>query len=222
MKYFPLTVLDNFFPDIEYVTNLSKKIEYEDLGSTAFPGKVSIDIKEVDKDLGDWVVRKVMNIFWDLDITDYYIQSRVDFQKIEPSHFNYGLIHHETIPKCAVVIYLNDECDKDSGTSFFKLKKEYEYYDENCSEYQKYIDVTTSFHGGVKHDNYEEIVENHQNKYEEIMRVQPKQNRMILYSPDMWHAQTTYGSNTRRTLRCFIHSISVLDGDREIMPPSLR
>ena len=222
MKYFPLTVLDNFFPDIEYVANLSKKIEYQDLGSTPFPGKISIDIEKVDKDLSDWVVRKVMSIFWDMSIADYCIGSTVDFQKIEPSHFNYGLIHHETIPKCAVVIYLNDDCDKDSGTSFYKLKKEHEYYNENCLEYQKYIDVTTSFHGGVEPDNYNEIVENHQNKFEEVMRVQPKQNRMILYSPEVWHAQTTYGSKTRHTLRCFLHTISVLNDNREIMPPLLR
>ena len=202
--------------------DLSKKIEYQDLGSTPFPGKISKDIKDIDKTLNDWVVRKVMNIFWDMPITEHYIESQVDFQKIEPSHFNYGLIHHEVDPKCAVVIYLNDDCDKDSGTSFYKLKKEYEYYDENCLEYQEYVKATTSFHGGIEPDNYKKIIENHQNKFEEVMRVQPKQNRMILYSPEVWHAQTTYGSKTRYTLRCFLHVISILNQGREVMFPLLR
>ena len=31
MKYFPLTIVDDFFPDVEYVLDLAKNIEYQDL-----------------------------------------------------------------------------------------------------------------------------------------------------------------------------------------------
>ena len=210
MKYFPLTIVDDFFPDVEY----------QDLGSTPFPGKIS---KDVDKQLHDWVERKILSIFWDTPILQKYVESQVDFQKIEPSsNYNYGLIHHEVDPKCAVVVYLNDNPTPDSGTSFYKLKDEYQYYDENCSEYIEYIKETTSFHGGIKSSNYEKIVESHQNKFEEIMRVQPKQNRMILYSPEVWHAQTSYGNDTRYTLRCFLHVVSMILNNREVMFPLLR
>ena len=220
MKYFPLTIVDDFFPDVKHVLDLAKKIEYQDLGSTPFPGKIS---KDVDKQLHDWVERKILSIFWDTPILQKYVESQVDFQKIEPSlNYNYGLIHHEVDPKCAVVVYLNDNPTPDSGTSFYKLKDEYQYYDENCSEYIEYIKETTSFHGGVKSSNYERIVENHQNKFEEIMRVQPKQNRMILYSPEVWHAQTSYGNDTRYTLRCFLHVVSMILNNREVMFPLLR
>ena len=220
MKYFPLTIVDDFFPDVEYVLDLAKKIEYQNLGSTSFPGKIS---KDVDKQLHDWVERKILNIFWDTPILQKYVESQVDFQKIEPSsNYNYGLIHHEVDPKCAVVVYLNDNPTSDSGTSFYKLKDEYQYYDENCSEYIEYIKETTSFHGGIKSSNYEKIVESHQNKFEEIMRVQPKQNRMILYSPEVWHAQTSYGNDTRYTLRCFLHVVSMILNNREVMFPLLR
>ena len=220
MKYFPLTIVDDFFPDVEYVLDLAKNVEYQDLGSTPFPGKISED---VDKQLHDWVERKVLNIFWDTPVLQKYVESQVDFQKIEPSlNYNYGLIHHEVDPKCAVVVYLNDNPTPDSGTSFYKLKDEYQYYDENCSEYIEYIKETTSFHGGIKSSNYEKIVESHQNKFEEIMRVQPKQNRMILYSPEVWHAQTSYGNYTRYTLRCFLHVVSMILNNREVMFPLLR
>tara|TARA_R100000231_G_scaffold115041_1_gene85514 strand:+ start:70 stop:732 length:663 start_codon:yes stop_codon:yes gene_type:complete len=220
MKYFPLTIVDDFFPDVKHVLDLAKKIEYQDLGSTPFPGKIS---KDVDKQLHDWVERKILSIFWDTPILQKYVESQVDFQKIEPSlNYNYGLIHHEVDPKCAVVVYLNDNPTPDSGTSFYKLKDEYQYYDENCSEYIEYIKETTSFHGGVKSSNYERIVENHQNKFEEIMRVQPKQNRMILYSPEVWHAQTSYGNDTRYTLRCFLYVVSMIFNNREVMFPLLR
>ena len=220
MKYFPLTIVDDFFPDVKHVLDLAKKIEYQDLGSTPFPGKIS---KDVDKQLHDWVERKILSIFWDTPILQKYVESQVDFQKIEPSlNYNYGLIHHEVDPKCAVVVYLNDNPTPDSGTSFYKLKDEYQYYDENCSEYIEYIKETTSFHGGVKSSNYERIVENHQNKFEEIMRVQPKQNRMILYSPEVWHAQTSYGNDTRYTLRCFLYVVSMIFNNREVMFTLLR
>ena len=223
MKYFPLTIVDDFFPDVEYVLNLSKKIKYQDLGSTSFPGKISKDIQSIDKELYDWVVRKILNIFWDMPVTQHYTEAQVDFQKIEPlSELNYGLIHHEVDPKCAVVVYLNNNPSHDSGTSFYKLKEEYQYYDENCPEYIEYVKETTSFHGGIKSSNYEKIVDDHQNKFEEIMRVQPKQNRMILYSPEVWHAQTTYGDTSRYTLRCFLHVVSIMAQNREVMFPLLR
>ena len=151
MKYFPLTIVDDFFPDVEYVLDLAKNIEYQDLGSTPFPGKISED---VNKQLHDWVERKILSIFWDTPILQKYVESQVDFQKIEPSsNYNYGLIHHEVDPKCAVVVYLNDNPTSDSGTSFYKLKDKYQYYDENCSEYIEYIKETTSFHGGIKSSN---------------------------------------------------------------------
>jgi len=223
VKYFPLTVIDNFFPDLEYVLELSRKIEYLDLGPTPFPGKISKDLQCVDKYLYEWVVKKILNTFWDTLSSRVTVQAQVDFQKIEPStKFNDGLIHHEIDPKCAAIVYLNESPVYNSGTSFYQLKKEYRYYNEECPEYDEYVKETTSFHGGKQSPNYEKVVEDHKEKYEEVIRIQPKQNRMILYSPEMWHSQTNYGDETRYTMRCFIHSVCVKHENREIMCPMLR
>ena len=43
--------------------------------------------------------------------------------------------------------------------------------------------------------------------FEETMRVQNQYNRLVSYASDVWHTATSYGDQTRYTLRFFINEL---------------
>ena len=55
--------------------------------------------------------------------------------------------------------------------------------------------------------------------FEETVRIQAKFNRMVVYSADDYHAQTTYGVNgpDRLTLRFFINNIVYSDQNMPLL-----
>jgi hypothetical protein len=70
-------------------------------------------------------------------------------------------------------------------------------------------------HSGHTVDNYEKIVQDHFDNFEETARIQAKFNRLVFYSADSWHSQTTYGKKDdedRLTFRFFI-SLQAQDRD---------
>jgi hypothetical protein len=73
-------------------------------------------------------------------------------------------------------------------------------------------------HSGHTVDNYEKIVQEHFDNFEETARIQAKFNRLVFYSADSWHSQTTYGKKDdedRLTFRFFI-SLQAQDRDMSL------
>ena len=213
MKNFPLTIVDNFFDDPEPVVDLANYIGYTTPGETTFPGVVSsCDITEINYPMINWMMCKITNLFYDLDRVYVTWTAETGFQKIQPYDdkdqfhiLNRGIPHLDLQNNLAAgVIYLNKNFCKDAGTSIYQKKKGSEFYKTS----REFVDATKKYHSGYTIENYEEILKSHLNKFEETVRVQPKFNRLILYSSDVWHCQTTYGKKSkgdRLTLRFFVN-----------------
>jgi len=210
MNYFPASIIDNFFDNPEAVVELAKSIDYHSPKETIYPGVISSDVAHTNYELAQWIISKVMNLFYDLDKVYITWDSETTFQKIKPYDnedqfhiLNRGVPHidvQETV--LAGVIYLNENFCKDAGTSFYQKKLDNSFYKTS----KETIDANKKYHGGTMVDNYEQIVQDHFNKFEETVRIQPKFNRLVMYSPDTWHSQTTYGKDEERlTLRFFVN-----------------
>ena len=224
MKFFPITVVDDIFEHVEDVLDIAKNISYQPKGYNNFPGQISGDIKDRYPDLSDWIVRRIISLFWDIKNVDLREHISVDFQKIEPFEdrddiLNKGLIHYDEAIAAAVV-YLNKTPEKDTGTSLYKIKRENAFYGIGSEEYQRYRDACIRYHGGWEIEDLDKMIENHRSNFNETARVQPLQNRMIFYSGDIWHTQTFYGVEPRYTLRVFISSLEVTYRDEIISDPS--
>ena len=202
MKLFPTLVVDDFLEDPDYVLCLATNAEYNDPGHTNYPGVASKKkIHELDQELFDTILQKIFGYYWDLNNS---VKFRVDmeFQKIEKNGI--GIIHLDTThgALAAGVIYLNQDIDRDTGTSFYKLTDP----DYKIKQHE-FLDPIARYHAGEHVDGLDNICEMHYNMFEETMRVQNQYNRLVTYDSNVWHTATSYGDQTRYTLRFFINEL---------------
>ena len=202
MKLFPTLVVDDFLEDPDYVLCLATNAEYNDPGHTNYPGVASKNkIHELDQELFDTILQKIFGYYWDLNNS---VKFRVDmeFQKIEKN--GQGIIHLDTTygALAAGVIYLNQDIDRDTGTSFYKLTDP----DYKIKQHE-FLDPIARYHAGEHVDGLDNICEKHYNMFEETMRVQNQYNRLVTYDSNVWHTATSYGDQTRYTLRFFINEL---------------
>ena len=204
MKLFPTLVVDDFLEDPDYVLCLATNAEYNDPGHTNYPGVASKNkIHELDQELFDAILEKIFGYYWDLNNP---VKFRVDmeFQKIEKNGI--GIIHLDTThgALAAGVIYLNQDIDRDTGTSFYKLIDP----DYKIKQHE-FLDPIARYHAGEHVDGLDNICEKHYNMFEETMRVQNQYNRLVTYDSNVWHTATSYGDQTRYTLRFFVKELEV-------------
>ncbi len=201
MKLFPTLVVDDFLDDPDYVLCLATNAEYNDPGYTNYPGVASKNkIYELDQELFNTILQKIFGYYWDLN-NPVNFNVEMDFQKIESS--GQGIIHLDTTYGAlgAGVIYLNQNAEKDTGTSFYEL------LDPSYRIEEQFLDPVARYHAGEHVDGIDKICEKHYNMFEETMRVQNKYNRLVSYASDVWHTATSYGNQTRYTLRFFINEL---------------
>ena len=201
MRLFPTLVVDDFLEDPDYVLCLATNAEYNDPGHTNYPGVASKKkIHELDQELFDTILQKIFGYYWDLNNP---VKFRVDmeFQKIEKN--GQGIIHLDTTYGAlgAGVIYLNQNPEKDTGTSFYEL------LDLGYRIEEEFLDPVARYHAGEHVDGIDRICEKHYNMFEETMRVQNQYNRLVTYDSNVWHTATSYGDQTRYTLRFFINEL---------------
>ena len=202
MKLFPTLVVDDFLEDPDYVLCLATNTEYDDPGHTNYPGVASKKkIHELDQKLFDTILQKIFGYYWDLR-NPVHFNVEMEFQKIEKN--GQGIIHLDTThgALCAGVIYLNKDIDKDTGTSIYKLIDP----DYKIKQHE-FLDPIARYHAGEHVDGLDTICENHRNMFEETMRVQNQYNRLITYDSNVWHTATSYGNQTRYTLRFFVNQL---------------
>ena len=208
--YFPLTIIDGIFGNPEEVLKLAKSLEYQEPSGTNYPGVASKKtIAEIDVDLAKYCCQQVFSPFW--DPRDHEIEWHVvqDFQKITPHSdrghlLNNGLIHADNnVGQLATaIIYLNDAPEGNVGTSFYEKKKDFKStYMTGSTVPPEYLEATKEYHRtGVSNPRLEELIIEHRSKFNETIRVQQKANRMVLFPAEIWHAQTTYGTEDRLSL----------------------
>tara|TARA_A100001388_G_scaffold110324_1_gene81088 strand:+ start:6073 stop:6717 length:645 start_codon:yes stop_codon:yes gene_type:complete len=203
MRLFPTLVVDDFLEDPDYVLCLATNAEYNNPGHTNYPGVTSKKkIHELDQELFDIIIQKIFGYYWDLrNPVNYNVE--MEFQKIEKN--GQGIIHLDTTygALAAGVIYLNQDIERDTGTSFYKL------LDPDYKIKEEFLDPVARYHAGeILHGHELDIIcEKHYNKFEETMRVQNQYNRLVTYDSNVWHTATSYGNQTRYTLRFFINEL---------------
>ena len=131
MRYFPLTVVEDFFVEPHLVLEFAKTAEYEPRGETNYPGVVT---NHLNQEITNWVATKALSSFYDFKTTSLSWIGNSTFQKITPygdeNQFhilNRGIPHTDSA-HVAGVVYLDVNPCKDAGTSFFQKKPGKDFY----------------------------------------------------------------------------------------------
>jgi hypothetical protein len=224
---FPITIIDDFFDDMEYVEHLYNNAEFAPVEDQVWPGLRSKPLQEVSPYLHHFLCRKFFSIWFQEEMRSdttnplkYHVLSF--FQKIEPYHedpehvLNLGWPHYDQGAVGAGVIYLNRESPKRSGTSFYRpleLREALESQDKTSPE------KNSMFQGKVTDlDNHIAVKEKHLSKFEKTVEVSNVHNRLVAYG-SQFHSETNFfcsGEETRKTLVFFITQLE------NVEPPTLR
>tara|TARA_B110000467_G_scaffold67279_1_gene61277 strand:+ start:46 stop:750 length:705 start_codon:yes stop_codon:yes gene_type:complete len=200
-KFFPV-VVDGFFDNAHAIMEYGKSLEKDDLGGDK-PGMRSKQLWEINPELHNDILKRVLSIYFDLDYVDItWGLSEMSFHRnprsgdIKEEDGNKGFIHQDAIierkkqtgvdNEVAGLIYLTPDIDPDSGTSLWNLKPQE-------------IIVPSG----------ESNVNKHNAKFTEKLRFQNFFNRLIAYDAYEWHAANSYWSDgeDRLTLAFFIGGI---------------
>lgn len=185
-KFFPV-VVDNFFDDPDIIRDYALSLPRGPSRQAKWPGIRTPPIHEIDQQLALGLVLKQLSCFFDLarqNITWKY--SNIYFHEIpstgDPTDLmNQGWLHQDNNIDFASVVYLNKEPDLNSGTSIYKIKKEYEksflkfgrrwgyypwkYYNSDGSLYEP-VSGDKAVRGGYTPEAFEQVkqFEDKQNK----------------------------------------------------------
>jgi|TARA_B110001454_G_C12647287_1_gene403864 hypothetical protein len=201
-KFFPI-VVDDFFDAPKDIMEYGKSLPKEIVGDK--PGVRSKQLWELDPQLHNAILKKLLSCYYDLDYMDIsWKLSNMSFHRLhreaeaKDDPRNRGFIHQDnnvhsdTGPdnEVAGLIYLTPDIDPDSGTSLWNLKG-----------------------GEIVEPKGESDEKDHNAKFAEKFRFQNFFNRMIAYDSSEWHAANSCwnydGEDDRLTLAFFIGGISV-------------
>lgn len=122
---FPITVIENFFSYPDKIVMYANTLTYSKAPDGEFwPGTRSQRLHEVNNDLFSFIIRKVLNTFYEPDLEKFkWEETYAAFHKIK-SNINLSNIHKDNVCLLAGVIYLNKNGSIDNGTTIYNEKKE--------------------------------------------------------------------------------------------------
>lgn len=216
--YPSLVVIDNFFPEPDKIVEYANTIEYHP-NNGRYPGKRSLGLHQINCDLENYVGKKLVRMFYEIDKSFSY-QMSMGFHKISPMHedqyhpMNCGWIHTDSNVGFGGVIYLNPNPEAHTGTSVFKLKNGF-YYRDDWTD-----DVMCRFYAGdeITEDEYIEGFTKNNSQFVESIPVENVYNRLVFFNADTYHAAQTYGKNQDRLTLDFFGMVTTYDSH----PPLFR
>ena len=84
MKYFPITILDDFYENPDDILELAKEVDYQREGENTYPGCVSnLTVDKINYNLFFYTMKKIISLYWEGECNENF-EVTMQFQKIEP------------------------------------------------------------------------------------------------------------------------------------------
>jgi len=200
---YPVTIVDNFFPDPDQIVEFALSQEYSIDGTGAWPGVRTACLSQICPDLHLYVGNKIYENFysetpnhWSINM---YFQRIQPFTKNQYDLKNVGWIHKDHNKHFGGVIYLNKNPEKDTGTSIYVPKKGYFHHDTHCRMVKEKFYLTHE----VDDEEYYKSIKTINDQFEETVRIQNRYNRMIMFSNTTYHGAQTFGKDQERLTLVF-------------------
>lgn len=219
MKLYPVTIIDDFFINPDYIREYALSLKYP-IAAPNFPGCRTQNIFEFNPQLGEMFSKKVLKIFGELPdqcIFNIFFQKIKPFSKDKWDITNKGWVHTDEDALFAGVVYLNPKPDPDTGTSIYKCSTSLPFatYEENLMKENLYSGMS------LNKEKYETTYNNYHAKMEETVTVKNQYNRLLLFDTDTLHGVPTFGIKERLTISFFCIHVGSLK-NKINKPPLLR
>jgi len=211
MKIFPITSINNFFPDPNKVVKFANSLEYTKSEKGSYPGERTKNLAEIDYKFFNKTILSILSMYFeDIDKINYS-DTYLHFHKIKPFSNslndvrNKGWIHHDKVP-LGGLIYLNKNSDLNSGTNLYIPKKE-------PVDNKKAIKTKLDFYNNDKIDikKYEKEMKTLENKFIKTHEFKNIYNTLVAFDGFQWHNINNMVCNPkedRLTLVFFIGKIT--------------
>jgi hypothetical protein len=189
--YFPITIIDNFYDNFNEIKKYALDLEYFKKVQFSMPGTQTKLLHEINPLLFNKATSKLLSIFYDrITMNTVRFECRTRFEKIYPYGKNYnkqGWIHADEDNKLSAILYLNGEYEE--GTSFYVnknlgspdfslMKHKHVLYKENNPNV----------------DEYNDFLLEHNNQFQEILRVPLIENRLVVFDSSIFHKSDGLGN----------------------------
>ena len=208
--------VDNFFNNTDLILDFVDTLKFKKSDDGRWPGERTEFLHDIDKELSQLIVCKILNNVYDLSATKISWQdSQLQFQKIKPyskkeySYKNKGWIHQDGDDyDLAGLIYLTKGADLNSGTSLFKIKDSKKSIDD-LDSYERQ-NLKNKLYSGktINEKDYKVKMKKHEDNFDETVTFKNVFNRMIMYHGQTYHRANNFSDKERLTLVFFIKGLS--------------
>lgn len=199
----PTTVVDGFFDDPDAIRKLALKQEFFPDPENKWPGTRTKTLHSIDNVLFQHIHNKFFNLFYPNDANAYAYNATSFFQLVD-SNYKAGWIHKDT-NLITLIVYLNKNPNKESGTVIYSPKTEGHENPINGQQKESIYCGLMSEKDGEKYR-----LENN-NRFQEEIIVKNKYNRLLAFDAAIPHGVEDFtNEEPRLTLISFI---TVLQSD---------
>ena len=190
----PPSCFDNFYEDPDSVRDFALTLDYQSAPEYCnYPGERTTCLSSIDFNFFQYSVGKLFTSFFDVD-TPTNVSGLTYFQKIYPYHeqknhpMNTGWAHIDDGVEFAAVIYLNKDTCPDSGTTLVQPNNKFDIGFDTRIKCKDDL-----YHNRpVDEKLYVESIKNHNDKFDFKSEFKNKYNRMIAYSGQTWHKESSF------------------------------
>jgi hypothetical protein len=200
----PTICVDNFFDEPEKVKEFSTTLKFKKNNLGRWPGERTDLLHEINKEFVDFTTKKIMSIIYPMNYRDMRWEAQQIFQKINGNIYkNKGWVHTDIPIELTAIIYLSSHLN--CGTSLFKPKD----FFNNCinTDFKEKI-----YREGDKNNNENKYLNENNDKFEKILTIDSKFNRLIIFDSSNFHAAEKFNEDNinedRLTLVTFFTNIS--------------
>lgn len=201
---FPVTVIDNFFPDPDKVVEMASNLKFYKTNEGQWPGERTQELSHLNQDFFLSTALKILGTFYESSVES--IDMSMTFQKIKPfeESRNQGWIHRDNGMQLGGLIYLNQSPEPDTGTNIYEETRGYSLVDREVNETK----IKHYLGHKVSDEEYESSYNKMRSQFTETIKVENRYNRLLLFDGMTYHGVNTFGKDTERlTLVFFLKSL---------------
>lgn len=209
MTTIPVTILDNFLDNPNFIRDWALSLKYEKAKHGNFPGGRSKCLSTLHPFFYDFLNKKILNLFFPNTPVTWEAQTYFHLSKnIEKT----GWIHQDNKQITSIIYLSPEDSNVNRGTSLYELKP------NKIHAYNSHKESTLNQHmpdhyltGNINEEVYNLKNNWENNTFNKILDIQDKFNRLICFDPYTLHANNNIiskSSKDRLTLITFINSIS--------------
>ena len=215
----PITVQDNFFKDPKRLVEFFKTLPFT-INDNNYPGTRTDCLSTIDYELYHSICLKALSFFQQVTgpcDQEFFYKCHLAVQKI-PSNYGQGWIHTDYPKQYTFLIYLNEDYPLDGGTSFYRIKDEFQNIIVDRASPDTLLRKEHAYELKTN-ERIKEVAEDrnfHNRLYEKTLDVGNIFNRFVIFDSDIPHAQNNMDHDQERlTLVGFIDGTNVVSPTRK-------